>query len=62
MNPEEILKSELRTAENLDQFMEICKKHYDFKNTKLGLINRPMLITGITAAIRMSGAKPFKNK
>ena len=58
MKPIELLKSELKTANTMEEFLNICSKHYDFKNAKLGTISRGSLIINIDKVIAISGAKP----
>jgi hypothetical protein len=60
MEPLEKLKIELKSANNLEEFLNICAKHYDFKNAKLGTIVKQQLTNGIGVIIRLSGAKPKK--
>lgn len=50
-------KTELKTAKNLKEFLDICQKHYDCENAKLGDISRGLLIANIDKVIMISGAK-----
>lgn len=53
----EALKKELQSAQTMQDFLDICSKHYDFKNAKLGVISKAALIANIHTVIKLSGAK-----
>jgi len=54
----EQFKRELSTAATMDEFLQICSRHYDFKGAKLGPISRGLLVANIDKVIQLSGAKP----
>lgn len=54
----EQLKKALQKAETMEQFLNICSEHYDFKNARLGSIAKATLIANIGRVITLSGAKP----
>jgi uncharacterized protein YktB (UPF0637 family) len=54
------LVENLRTAETLQDFFDICKKHFDTENTKLGLVTKLTLTNNIDKLLDVSGAKPRK--
>lgn len=58
MSTADRLKMALNNASNMEEFLNICSSHYDFKNAKLGPIVKATLINNIGKVITMSGAKP----
>lgn len=51
-------KQALQQAVTMEDFLNVCQSFYDFKNAKLGLASKTILISQIDKVIALSGAKP----
>lgn len=54
------LVENLKSANTLQDFFDICKKHFDTENTKLGFTTKLALTNNIDKLMDLSGAKPRK--
>ena len=45
-------------ANNLEDFFNICQKHFDCKNAKLGVITKNIMIINIDKIITLTKVKP----
>jgi len=51
------IKKELNQASDMDAFLIIISKHYDLKNAKLNIVNRPLILSGLGKVLQLVNAK-----
>lgn len=51
------IKKELNQASDMDAFLHIIGKHYDLKNAKLNIVNRPLIMSGLGKVLQLVNAK-----
>lgn len=51
------IKKELNQASDMDAFLLIISKHYDLKNAKLNVVNRPLIMSGLGKVLQLVNAK-----